>query len=127
MKEFPGLVKLHKQHGADKVACVSVSFDAFGDFDLKKDGAEILAFLQKQNAEFNNIVAADGEATMKWLGVTGYPAVVIYDREGKMVAQLEGEDAHYDAVGKLVDQLLASEPAPEKEASEPTPEQESGK
>ena len=26
IKEFPGLVKLHKQYGPDKVACISLSF-----------------------------------------------------------------------------------------------------
>ena len=113
-KEFPGLVRLHEQYGADKVACISVCFDYEG---LKKEKPQdyeeqVLEFLRAQKAAFDNVIANEpSDELYGKFGFPSVPAVFVYDRQGKLAKQFENKDPKakaftYDDVGDEVASLL---------------------
>ena len=113
-KEFPGLVRLHEQYGADKVACISVCFDYEG---LKKEKPQdyeeqVLEFLREQKAAFDNVIANEpSDELYGKFGFPSVPAVFVYDRQGKLAKQFENKDPKakaftYDDVGEEVASLL---------------------
>ena len=113
-KEFPGLVRLHEQYGADKVACISVCFDYEG---LKKEKPEdyeqqVLEFLREQHAAFDNVIANEpSDELYGKFGFPSVPAVFVYDRQGKLAKQFENKDPKakaftYEDVGEEVASLL---------------------
>jgi len=115
IKEFPNLVALHKSHHKD-VACISLNLDYIG---LKAKPPEfyrerVLKFLTKHNATFDNVLCSEeSEAMFEKLGIPSIPAVLVYDRTGKLVktfdnAEAENEDEGftYEDVTKFVDELL---------------------
>lgn len=111
VKEFPGLVELHKKYGPERVACVSLSFDYFGGKDDTPEEHQeaVLEFLRSKNATFDNVLAgipADDLYGLLGLETASVPAILVYDREGKVARQFEGEDARYSEVDKLVAELI---------------------
>ena len=108
VREFPGLVKLHQEHGPEKLACISVSFDYDGIGKPEEFEADVLAFLQKQQATFDNVLAAE-EADVMYakMKLPSIPAVFIYNAEGKLVKRFDGEFSYTDDVAPLVAELLA--------------------
>ena len=99
IKEFPNLVALHQSHAAD-VACVSLNLDYIG---LKSKPPEfyrerVTKFLTKHKATFDNVLCSEEiEAVCEKLGVPSIPAVLVYDRTGKLVktfdnSEVENED-----------------------------------
>lgn len=114
VKEFHGLVELHKKHGPDKVACVSLSFNDGSVTDDPDDGEQAaLPFLQDKGATFDNLIVADqdvaAEANMK-LDFPSIPAILVYNRAGE-IEQRFMEEAKakpiYERVNELVEKLLA--------------------
>jgi thiol-disulfide isomerase/thioredoxin len=111
VKEFPGLVALHKRYGADRLACISLSFNYEGGKKEKpEDHIEgVLEFLRSQEATFDNVIASlPSEELYKQLGFKSatVPAIFVYDREGKITRQFESTEAKYAEVGKLVAELI---------------------
>jgi thiol-disulfide isomerase/thioredoxin len=111
VKEFPGLVALHKKHGEDDLACVSLSFNfEGGKKEQPEDHVEgVLEFLRSQDATFDNLIASvPSEELYQQLGFksASVPAIFVYDREGNIARQFEGEEAKYAEVGKLVAELI---------------------
>lgn len=108
VREFPGLVKLHQAHGPEKVACVSVSFDYDGIGKPEEFEADVLAFLRKQNATFDNVLASE-EADVMYakMKLPSIPAVFVYNAEGKLVKRLDGEFSYAEDVVPIVEKLLA--------------------
>lgn len=115
MKEFHNLVELHHQYGPDKLACISLSFNFEG---AKRETPEehrdeVLDFLRKQGATFDNVIASvPAEDLYKLLEfkTASVPAVFVYDQQGQLARQLSGE-VSYDDVRKQVAELLETEPA----------------
>ena len=115
VKEFPGLVALHKKYPADDLACISLSFNYEGS---KKEQPEdhvegVLEFLRSQDATFDNVIASvPSEELYQLLGFksASVPAIFVYDREGDIARQFESEGAKYTDVGKLVDELIEKMP-----------------
>jgi thiol-disulfide isomerase/thioredoxin len=91
VKEFPGLVELHKKYGADKVACVSLSFDFSGDEDEKPEDytADVLAFLKEQGATFDNLLASDPDDLYDRMRFPSVPAVFVFDVNGKLAQRVD--------------------------------------
>lgn len=115
VKEFPGLVELHNQFSPDDLACVSLSFNYGGG---KKETPEeytepVLEFLTAQKAAFDNVIASvSPDELYQKLGfkTAAIPAIFVYDREGNIARQFEGEEAKYSEVSKLVAELIDKSP-----------------
>jgi thiol-disulfide isomerase/thioredoxin len=114
VKEFPGLVELHKKYDGKDLACISLSFNYEGG---KKETPEeheegVLEFLRGQGATFDNVIASvPSEKLYRQLGFKSatVPAIFVYDRQGQVAKQFESDEAKYSEVGKLVAELI--EPA----------------
>lgn len=123
VKEFPGLVELHNQFSPDDLACVSLSFNYGGG---KKETPEeytkpVLDFLTAQNAAFDNVIASvSPDELYQKLGfkTAAIPAIFVYDREGKIARQFEGEEAKYSGVRKLVAELIEKSPTASQGSAE---------
>ena len=103
--EFPNLVKLHNDHGAKGVACISVTVD---DPD---DKAAALKFLRDKKAAFENYLLDEpAEAYQKKFEFAAVPTVLVYGRDGKLVKKFNADKKEnaftYKDVRKLVEELL---------------------
>ncbi len=117
VKEFPNLVKLHRQYGEKGLKCMSLSCDYSG---IKNKPPEfykekVLKFLSKQEATFENILASDPlDELLDRMQLSSIPAVYVFGRDGKLVKRFDNEKAEkeednftYEDVTKLVVELLA--------------------
>jgi thiol-disulfide isomerase/thioredoxin len=115
VKEFPNLVALHKKHGPEKVACVSLSFDYEGLGKPEDVLPTVEKFLKEQGATFDNILAADdSESLYKKMNLASVPAVYVYKANGELAKRFDNENAakpedafNYEQVAKLVEQLVS--------------------
>lgn len=106
MKEFPGLVGLHKKYGPEKVACISMCTNYAGIGKPEDELAEPLAFLKKQGATFDNLLSSDAdEALYKKLKIASIPCIFVYDADGKL-AKLFDKETTYAEVEKVVQPLV---------------------
>ena len=118
MKEFPNLVKLHKDHGKD-VVCLSVSTDYAGSKNKPPEyyRERVLKFLQEQEATFDNVLLnVPSDELFEKIELASIPAVYVYGRDGKLVKRFDSESAEnlkadeeaftYADVNKVVQGLL---------------------
>jgi hypothetical protein len=114
-KEFPHLVQMHKKYAKDGLVAVSVALDDTKDENFPKVRERIQKFLDKQGAEFPNLIlAAPSEEWTRNLKIDGPPAVFVFNRENRWVKRLplvddKGrliEDVNYATVEKVVQELL---------------------
>ncbi|MBL9084220.1 MAG: TlpA family protein disulfide reductase [Planctomycetales bacterium] len=106
MKEFPGLVGLHKKYGPEKIACISFCMNYVGLGKVEDEIEPVIEFLRKQNATFDNILSTDEDTMVnKKLGIQSVPAIFIYDRDGKLVKLINTETT-YAEVEEIVAPLL---------------------
>ncbi|MBA2115641.1 TlpA disulfide reductase family protein [Bremerella alba] len=102
IKELPGLVEMHNAFPADDLKCITVSLDYIG---LADEGPEtyqdkVMPILKHVGATFDNIIAADDSETMlKKLKLAAPPAVLVYDRDGKLAKRFDNEEAASEADG----------------------------
>src|SRR5262245_46171025 len=54
LKEFPNLVEIHKKHGPEKVACISLNLDFIGIGKPEEVQEPVLGFLVEKGATFDN-------------------------------------------------------------------------
>jgi thiol-disulfide isomerase/thioredoxin len=108
MKEFPGLVALHKKYGPDKVACISlcVNFQGIGKPTDPDVFDEPLAFLKTQGATFDNVLSADSDSDLysQWK-FNSVPAVFVFDRDGKELKRFV-DKVNYTEIDALVAPLV---------------------
>jgi thiol-disulfide isomerase/thioredoxin len=117
VKEFPGLVALHKQHGPDKVACVSLSLDYIGAKGKPPEAYQqrVLEFLRSRDATFDNALASESaDELLNKLELGGPPAVYVYDRDGNLAKRFDNDSIEseedeftYKDVNELVAKLVA--------------------
>ena len=120
LKEFPGLVALHKAHSRNDVICVSLSLDYAGIQSKPPESYEpaVLGFLKSQGATFDNVLAGeDADTMLAKLKLSAPPAVYVYHRDGTLAKRFDNEQAAseddaftYQDVSALVDELLKDEP-----------------
>ncbi len=93
---------MHKKYAGKGVACVSVSIDSVEDKD------DVLAFLKKTNATLTNLLFDESpKVWRKEFEIAGPPAVLVYDKDGKLAKRFTpDEDFTYADVEKLVQKLL---------------------
>lgn len=117
IREFPNLVRLHKQY-PDDVACMSMNLNYAGLKDEPPESfrKEVGDFLRKQGAEFQNVISSDPDTELfDRLDLASIPAVYVYDRRGKLVKRFdndqikgpEDEFTYKKDVIPLVEKLLA--------------------
>ena len=103
VEEFPKLVEIHNKYGAEKVACISLSFDD------PPDQATVLDFLKAKKAHFDNLqTKVDTDVLFKELEIPALPAVFVYGKDGKLVKMADGHKA-YEEVVPLVEKLMQGE------------------
>lgn len=105
---FPHVVELHKKHAREGLAVISVSLDELGD-DRKDTERRVLAFLQKQGAEFTNLLLdEDAGIWQTRLRFPGPPCYYVFNRQGKWTRFYSDDDkgVDYTAMDKLVQELL---------------------
>ncbi len=106
LKEFPGLVRLHRQHSPDKLACLSVCVNFSGLGKPEDEVAEPLKFLKAQGAAFDNVLCGDPDETLyKKLRITSVPTILVFGRDGKLLKVFENE-VSYAQVEAFVVPLL---------------------
>jgi thiol-disulfide isomerase/thioredoxin len=116
MKEFHNLVEMHKEHGAEKLACVSLCFDYAG-IDKPEDLIPpALEFLKKEGASFDNLLSSDSDETLyAKFKMNSVPTVLVYGRDGKLAKKFDDNTKQangkkgfsYAGVKTLVEELLA--------------------
>lgn len=107
VKEFPNLVKLHKQHGAKGLVCVSLSFDNDGLEKLEVQQERVLKFLKEQGATFDNLMSTeDSDTLFRKMDIPSVPAVLIYGKDGKLLEKFNDEKAYEKAI-PILEKLLA--------------------
>ena len=116
-REFPQLVQLHRKL-ADKVACMSVNIDFNGAKGTSPESSRdrVQEFLQERGATFQNVISSDpDEVLYKKLDLASVPAVLVYDRQGKLNKRFDNDREEYGEEGfsyqrhviPLVEKLLA--------------------
>lgn len=97
MREFPGLVELHRKWGPSKVACLSLCVDYIGGKkrtpDYYREGA--LEFLKGQKAAFENFLCTDKDSVVyEKLESTdaSIPLVFVYDAKGVLAKRFDNLD-----------------------------------
>ncbi|MEY2724427.1 MAG: hypothetical protein RLZZ458_294, partial [Planctomycetota bacterium] len=86
MEEFPGLVRLHREHGKD-VVCVSFNVDYVGIPSKPADfyRPRVEKFLNKQQASFVNLLCTqESDAFFAARELSSIPAVYVFGRDGKL-------------------------------------------
>jgi thioredoxin-related protein len=86
-------VQLHRKYAGDGLVVVSLDIEP-DDWGQK---ADVLTFLTEKKADFPNYVFVDRPQKVDdWMerhGVSGTPAVVLFDRDGKRVKVPDFKDA----------------------------------
>jgi thiol-disulfide isomerase/thioredoxin len=101
-KEFPRLVRLQTEYAAG-LAAISVSLDDAQD-EAARDSA--VRFLRAKKASFTNLILDESpELWQKKLAFVGPPAVLVFDREGRLSREFK-DGVNYDDVEKLVRELM---------------------
>jgi thiol-disulfide isomerase/thioredoxin len=114
LKDFHNLVELHKQYGADQLACISLSFDYEGIGKPEDVREPVLSFLRAQGAAFDNVMSNEESDTLyRKFKLNAVPAIFVYDRAGKLRTRFEDEGA-YKKVRPLVAELVKESPGEEE-------------
>jgi hypothetical protein len=92
-------VELQKKYG-DKVACISLSFDYYGDGAPEEKRGPVLDFLRKQQATFDNVLSSTSDTELYTkLGADGLsiPIVFVYGRDGKLAKRFDNSQSKVEA------------------------------
>ena len=115
-REFPHLVELQGKHDPDKVACIAVSLDYYGDPTEPPESFRpaVEEFLAEQKATFQNFICTDSSddvyTEVKSFGV---PIVMVYGPDGELAKLFEDDGTYGEEgftyqkhIGPLVAELL---------------------
>lgn len=120
VKQFPDFVGLHRKYGDRKngsssVACISFNCDYDGIASKPPEyyRPQVLRFLEKHGARFENLMSNVSLADLLEDGVAEMPAVYVYGRDGKLAKRFDNEKARsakdtftYADVTRVVEELL---------------------
>ncbi|BFR48436.1 TlpA family protein disulfide reductase [Nitratidesulfovibrio sp. HK-II] len=95
LEEIPGLISMRARYPEDKVALYGISLD-----DNPK---QLAAFMSR--TPFNYPVWKGKDELQRFFNVSSIPQLLVYDREGKLVANHVGL-VEAEELGKFVDTLL---------------------
>jgi thiol-disulfide isomerase/thioredoxin len=119
IKEFHNLVEIHEKYPAEKVACISLSFDYEGIGKPEDQAPRVLKFLREQHATFDNVMSSEeSDALYRKFKLTAVPAVFVYNQQGELARRFDNEDIKgkgeftYDQVKDFVAELVANAGSP---------------
>lgn len=95
LEEIPGLINVRARYPEDKVALYGISLD--------ENPRQLAAFMSR--TPFNYPVWKGKEELQRFFNVSSIPQLLVYDRQGKLVANHVGL-VEADELGKFVDTLL---------------------
>lgn len=95
LEEIPGLINVRARYPEDKVALYGISLD--------ENPKQLAAFMSR--TPFNYPVWKGKEELQRFFNVSSIPQLLVYDRQGKLVANHVGL-VEADELGKFVDTLL---------------------
>ncbi|WP_353120341.1 TlpA disulfide reductase family protein [Nitratidesulfovibrio sp.] len=95
LEEIPGLINVRARYSEDKVALYGISLD--------ENPKQLAAFMSR--TPFNYPVWKGKEELQRFFNVSSIPQLLVYDRQGKLVANHVGL-VEADELGKFVDTLL---------------------
>lgn len=102
-REFPGLVRLHRQFSKDGLTAISVSVDAANE--ANKD--RCLKFLSSKEATFTNFLLDErADVWQNKFKADGPPCVIVFNRRGELVQRFVDQKVDYKEIEKLVVRLL---------------------
>ena len=96
VEEFPKFAALRKQFPADKIALISVNCDYDGIKDKPPEfyRADVMKFLRKQNATFENVMLDIAFIDfLDQVDLSSTPAVLVYRPDGKLAKRFDNDDA----------------------------------
>jgi thiol-disulfide isomerase/thioredoxin len=97
LKEFPGLVAMHKKYGPEKVACISLCTNYTGVGKPEDEAAEPLKFLKQQGAAFDNVLSTEGSETLyKKMDFFSVPTIFVYGADGKLAKTFDTEPTYQE-------------------------------
>jgi thiol-disulfide isomerase/thioredoxin len=94
--EFPNFAALRKQFPSDKIAIISVNCDYDGIKDKPPEfyRADVMKFLRKQNATFENIMLNIALIDfLELIDLSSSPAILVYRPDGKLAKRFDNDDA----------------------------------
>ena len=113
IKEFHNLVDIHKKYPAEKVACISLSFDYEGIGKPEDQAPRVMKFLREQHATFDNVMSSEeSDVLYRKFKLTAVPAVFVYNQQGELARRFDNEDIKgkgeftYDQVKEFVAELV---------------------
>lgn len=109
VREFPKLVKLAQDYSGD-VVCLGFNLDYSGAVGETPESFldSIGQFLTKQGAAFPNAISSEpDEDIFQRLQLGSIPAVLIYDREGRLSKRFDNDDNLYGDEGFSYDDHIA--------------------
>tara|TARA_B100000519_G_C14238270_1_gene435897 strand:- start:611 stop:1072 length:462 start_codon:yes stop_codon:yes gene_type:complete len=108
MKEFPRLIGLQAEYG-ENIACASFNINYAGlpDQTPKTDIEFIEPFLKRHGNSVDHIISiVNDEAIYAELEIYAIPAVLIYDKEGKLTNKVLEENAYESTIYPRVAEML---------------------
>lgn len=109
-QKFPHVLALQRKFTGQGFAVVSVSVDDVTDADVRE---RVKAYLQEQRATCRNLLLAEKpEVWVPKLQMKSIPAMMLFDRDGRLINRWDGNDIDLSAVEKRITQLLATSTKP---------------
>lgn len=105
VREFPKLVKLSRTY-PDSLVCFGFNLDYFGAAGETPESLlePVGEFLRKQGADFPNAVSSDAaDDVFQNLRLASIPAVLVYDRDGRLSKRFDNDDDLYGDEGFTYD------------------------
>ncbi len=121
MKEFPRLIGLQAEYD-ENIACASFNINYAGlpDQTPETDIEFIEPFLKRHGKSVDHIISTvNDEAIYAELEIYAIPAVLIYDKEGKLTNKVLEENAYESTIYPRVAEMLGqSKPTGESDAQQ---------
>ncbi len=96
VEELPKFVRLQKEYGKKKLACISVNcdYDGIKDKPPKFYRQDVVALLKKNGATFENLMLNIAFIDfLEQIDLGSTPSLLVYGRDGKLVKRFDNDDA----------------------------------
>jgi len=103
-QKFPAVMALHNKYADRGFTVVSVSVDDVADAETRE---RVKAFLVQQKATCRNLLLAEKpEVWVPKLKMESIPAMILFDRQGRMINRWGDKEIDLPAIDKRIGDLL---------------------